>query len=298
MIYLDQFKLPTHAQEDNIVNAQIGFSELGYATNVYPCHIFINKKLSSLDFSDITVLYGGNGSGKTTLLNLIAQKLQLKRIASFNKSSIFDLFVEKCDFKMGYDDEGDLYKVPNGSRIITSDDVFEYMLNARENNEDINSKVMQTRQKRIELKYAETVKLKGIEDYELLRDQLQARKYTGRKYVHMFNGKAVNLNSNGETALSFFNKKLENDTLILLDEPENSLSPKRQKELSNTIKSMARYCGCQFIIATHSPFMLAIENAKIYDLDSYPVNVKNWYELENVKEYFEFFEQHYHLFKK
>ena len=64
------------------------------------------------------------------------------------------------------------------------------------------------------------------------------------------------------------------------------------------IKSMAKNCGCQFIIATHSPFMLAIDGAKIYDLDSVPVLPKNWFELENTKIYFEFFYKHKDLFNK
>ena len=84
----------------------------------------------------------------------------------------------------------------------------------------------------------------------------------------------------------------------LLDEPENSLSPKFQIQLADMIKDMAKYCGCQFIIATHSPFMLAIDGAKIYDLDAYPVTIKNWWELENPRTYFEFFDKHSNLFKK
>lgn len=78
----------------------------------------------------------------------------------------------------------------------------------------------------------------------------------------------------------------------MLDEPENSLSPKKQLELIKHIAELARYCGCQFVIATHSPFILSIDGAKIYDLDAYPVDIKNWWELENPKAYFEFFNSH------
>lgn len=51
------------------------------------------------------------------------------------------------------------------------------------------------------------------------------------------------------------------------------------------------------IIATHSPFLLAMDNAKIYDLDSNPVEVKDWWELENTKIYYEFFKKHSNLFE-
>jgi len=60
---------------------------------------------------------------------------------------------------------------------------------------------------------------------------------------------------------------------------------------------MARYCGCQFIIATHSPFLLSMNGARIYDLDERPVDIKKWWELENPKIYFDFFNKHRNLFE-
>ena len=101
MIYLDQFKLPTHAQEDDISQGDWYSSQAGYTSNPYPCRIFIEKGLSSLDFSDVTILYGGNGSGKSTLLNLITNKLSLKRMAPFNSSTMFDVYTDCCKHKMG-----------------------------------------------------------------------------------------------------------------------------------------------------------------------------------------------------
>lgn len=76
------------------------------------------------------------------------------------------------------------------------------------------------------------------------------------------------------------------------NEPENSLSPAKQQELVKFIEDSARFFGCQFVIATHSPFVLAIRGAKIYDLDEEPVDVKRWTELENVRAYYEFFKKH------
>lgn len=97
--------------------------------------------------------------------------------------------------------------------------------------------------------------------------------------------------SNGQTSLEFFDKELKENSLYLLDEPENSLSPKFQIELIQLISELSRFFKCQFVIATHSPFLLSIPNAKIYDLDSIPVITKNWYELENMKIYYNFFKE-------
>jgi predicted ATPase len=74
-----------------------------------------------------------------------------------------------------------------------------------------------------------------------------------------------------------------------LDEPENSLSSKRQLELKGFIEDSVRFFGCQFILSTHSPFLLALKDAQIYDLDERPVTTKLWTELENVRLYRELF---------
>jgi len=98
--------------------------------------------------------------------------------------------------------------------------------------------------------------------------------------------------SNGESAFIYFADKIKENGLYLLDEPENSLSPEKQQELVAFLEDSARFFGCQFVIATHSPFILALKGAKIYDMSEEPVDVKRWTELPNVREYFQFFKKH------
>ncbi len=95
--------------------------------------------------------------------------------------------------------------------------------------------------------------------------------------------------SNGETALMKLSELLEEPGLYLLDEPENSMSCEFQIKLASIISYLARYGKCQFLISTHSPFILSMENAKIYNLDQHPVGVCKWWELDNMKRYFELF---------
>ena len=102
----------------------------------------------------------------------------------------------------------------------------------------------------------------------------------------------VREHSNGESALLYFADKIKDNALYLLDEPENSLSPDKQQELLKLIEDSARFFGCQFIIATHSPFLLSMRGAKIYDMDEEVVDVKRWSELKNVRIYYEFFKAH------
>ena len=270
----------------------------GYIDNTYPCYLFPTKKLEEINFDKITILYGGNGSGKSTLLNLIAKKLELNRVSPFNSSELFDSYTKACKYEIGFDDEGFQHRIPNGSRIICSDDIFDYMLTVRTNNIDTAENIEEGRDEWANLKFGETIKFSGMKDYEALRLQVMARSksVSRRQFIRRTVGTEVKLNSNGETALEYFDMKMRNDTLYCLDEPENSLSPKHQIKLASMLENMAHYCGCQLIIATHSPFLLAMSGARIYDLDEAPVNIKNWWELENPKMYYEFFKRHEKLF--
>lgn len=303
MVYLEKFVLPIDKEEDMIEERMLenggGNKSCKYIDNIYPCRLFSTKGLAEIDFAPLTVFYGGNGSGKSTLLNLIAQKLELNRIAPFNSSELFDRYRDACEYRLGYDDEGFKLRVPNGSRIITSDDIFDYMLTVRTNNSEIFDNIERAKDEDYgRIKYGETVKLRGLDDYEKLRLQVMARSksVSRRQFIRRTVGQEVKLNSNGETALMYFEQNLKNDTLYCLDEPENSLSPKLQLHLVSIIEEMVRYCGCQMVIATHSPFILSIAGAKIYDLDSSPVTIKNWWELDNVRAYYDFFQIHKALF--
>ena len=95
-------------------------------------------------------------------------------------------------------------------------------------------------------------------------------------------------------ATSLWTRKFVN----CLDEPENSLSPARQKELAAFLEEAVRFFDCQIVAATHSPFLLAMRGAKIYDFDADPVDVKRWTELDNVRAWREFFLEHDSDFKR
>jgi len=97
--------------------------------------------------------------------------------------------------------------------------------------------------------------------------------------------------SNGESALMFWEREIKEDSIYLLDEPENSLSAENQLKLKKFIEDSARFYNCQFIISTHSPFLLNLLEAKIYDLDSVPVVPRKWTELPNIRVYYDFFKE-------
>ena len=103
--------------------------------------------------------------------------------------------------------------------------------------------------------------------------------------------------SNGESALMFWQQDIKENGIYILDEPENSLSAENQLKLKSFIEDSVRFYNCQFIISTHSPFLLKLNDALIYDLDEIPVKTKKWYELNNVKVYYNFFKENEKDFK-
>lgn len=254
----------------------------------YPFQVLSKHGLTRLDFEPVTILYGGNGSGKTTALNVIAEKLALDRDTLYNRSNFFEDYTGMCD----YEEE---MPIPKESRIITSDDVFDFMLNLRSINDGINLKREQLFADYLEDKYSH-FQMKSLDDYERLKKVNMAKRKTQSRYVRENLMNNVREHSNGESAFIYFSEKINENGLYLLDEPENSLSPERQQELLRFLQDSARFFGCQFIIATHSPFLLSMNGAKIYDMDEEPVDVKRWTELDNVRAYYDFFKKHEHEF--
>ena len=63
-------------------------------------------------------------------------------------------------------------------------------------------------------------------------------------------------------------------------------------EHAQFIQGMARFYDCQFILSSHSPFILSIPNARIYNMDSEPVATCKWTELPNVRIFHDFFKEH------
>ena len=83
-----------------------------------------------------------------------------------------------------------------------------------------------------------------------------------------FGGRSLLTQSHGQSLVSFFKARYKVRGLYLLDEPETALSPKSQIELLQLLTKLSQEGQAQFIIATHSPILLACPDAKIYSFDS------------------------------
>lgn len=308
MIYLEKFIFPD-LENDTLYFDQPKGSF--YDDHTYPFHLTSEMGLWSLDFEPITILCGGNGSGKSTIINVISQKLCADRQSIFNSSPYFDEYVSRCQYKATSNLAGEtLYKghrkpqkydISTITKVLTSDDIFNWMLDLRLENDrklqkshflmdDYRDPEELPRHLNFETGYNVDKFRKGVE--------LRKAKNPTRNSSHSFNkfllqtiGKMERGFSNGETALMKLSEFLEQPGLYLLDEPENSMSCEFQMKLAAIIQYLARYGKCQFIISSHSPFILSMENTKIYNLDHNPVDICKWWEIDNMKLYFNLFNE-------
>ena len=262
MIYLKTFKLSDNKTKN---------------INIYPYNVLKNKEPDIFIFDNITVLYGNNGSGKSTILNIIAHKLNLKGKERNNPEipgmiGYFEQFSEACEYELGENENGrKIYRIPDESRYIKSEEILYEIRKIQQDavlQESIESNLARERGVKNAQAFLQTIE--GEKQFD--RFEFAQEKY-----------------SNGETTMQILEDNIQPDRLYLLDEPEVSLSPQNQVKLAEEINKMSRYLGIQFIIATHSPFMLGILNAKIYNLDTEDYKVQKWSELENVRFFYDFF---------
>ena len=293
MLYLKSFTLPTERDESGFLLSMTEprmqmrcYSQ----TSAYPFKIFPQKALSRITFEPLTIFYGTNGSGKSTLLNIIAEKLRLIRSAPFNNTPFFEDYLRMCSADAS---------PPRDAKIITSDAVFDFMLDMRAINDGVDRK-REALFEEYDRNHDPNVhmQLQSLSQYEEFKQFRDAKKSTKSDYTYRRLPENVQNKSNGESAYAYFTEQITQDTLYLLDEPENSLSAAMQRELAQFLLESVRFYNCQLVISTHSPFLLAIKGAKIYNLDAYPAAVCRWTELEAVRTYYDFFCEHDKEFQK
>ena len=107
--------------------------------------------------------------------------------------------------------------------------------------------------------------------------------------IDYFGGKSLLTQSHGQSLMSFFKARYKIKGLYLLDEPETALSPRSQLELLNLLHEMSHSGPAQFIVATHSPILLACPGM-IYSFDDIPVKPIDYEETDHYRIYKRFME--------
>ncbi|MFN2232775.1 MAG: AAA family ATPase [Anaerolineales bacterium] len=121
-------------------------------------------------------------------------------------------------------------------------------------------------------------------DFRSILDEWAASDPGQLKY---FGGASLMTQSHGQSMMSYFRARYQIKGLYFLDEPETALSPRSQLALLDILEENAQAGHAQFIIATHSPILLACKVAKIFSFDGASVRTIAYQETD-----------HYQLYKR
>jgi len=214
----------------------------------------------------VTLLAGPNGSGKSTLLEAIAIKTRLPAIGSQPAHSDPTLAPVRPLARA--------LRLTWSTRtrrgfFLRAEDVFGFLLALRREAGELAA----------ELEEAKT-RLEGSSEYARRLGLGPLRGSMGALRARY--GENPDARSHGETFLHLFRERLAPGGLYLLDEPEAALSPESQLALVS-LMSDAVGVGSQFVVATHSPLLLAIPSAKILDFDEGLVRESSWEDLASVR---------------
>lgn len=115
-------------------------------------------------------------------------------------------------------------------------------------------------------------------------DELAQDLYNDRKKVYEpYGGKSLNEQSHGEAFLSLFANRFGGKGLFILDEPEAALSPQRQLAFLRIIYDLVKEGKAQFIIASHSPILMAYPGATIYSFEEDGLNCVEYEETDHYR---------------
>ena len=249
MVYLESIRLLENDEEG------LAMDERKIYNSYYPFGIFSHmKNIKNIKFGSITLFCGSNGCGKSTLLNLISSKLNSVKKTNYDKGTLFKNYIDVMGYEMN--------KVPEEIVTITSDDIFDYLLDLRSINSHVNRRKDELARYYLDNKY--NSKDISIFDYDEIRKNYETRTATMSKFIrgNLMNN-TISLQSNGESSLMFWEKEIKENGIYILDEPENSLSAENTLKLKTFIEESVRFFNCQFIISTHSPFLLNLNEAII-----------------------------------
>lgn len=232
-------------------------------TGAFPFNLPFIQNFEPLEFkTPITLFVGENGTGKSTLLESLAAKIGSITIGQQNIQTDPTL----ANARMLADKlQLSWTKKTGRGFFMRAEDVFNYTRSMNELGKDLEDTAAS---------YEKTLTGYGL---QLAKGAVLGQRNAMEKRY----GKDLDANSHGEIFLKLFQSRFVPDGLYLIDEPEAPLSPLRQLSLISLIRQYVTE-GAQFIIATHSPILMALPEATLLSFDSYPIKAVAYEDLQNV----------------
>jgi predicted ATPase len=233
--------------------------------DTFPWSLPVFRWLDRLEFrAQVTFLVGENGSGKSTLLEGLAAGTEAVAAGRIDIQRDDSMAMARR-FAEGYRFSRRLR--PRAKLFVRAEDLFGFVRRVGGDMRDLAD---------LERHFDETVK----GDYGRMLAKGAAAGQ--RQALADAYGDDPDARSHGETFLGLLEKRLVVDGLYFLDEPEAPLSPLRQLTLISLLKQ-AVADGGQFVIATHSPILMAFPGAEILLFDGDHLTPTAWNDLDHVR---------------
>jgi len=240
------------------------FSITSQKKNPFPFNVFAVRFAKEIELDNkVTIFVGDNGSGKSTLLETIAMALNLPLIGGFISE------------RPGFDAARILQQYLHIEWQRQTNKGF--FFRAEDFGDFINS--VENERKRID---ADLTELKGEVDDSVIKqmsESMNYRLYSMRKTY----GENMQAFSHGEAYLKILETRIGDKGVYLLDEPEAALSPLKQLSLLFLIMESIKKENIQFILSTHSPIMMGIPKAVIYEIKDDGIERVKFEETEHYK---------------
>ncbi|HNE04230.1 MAG TPA: AAA family ATPase [Anaerolineales bacterium] len=235
--------------------------------NEFPFTVPVIRSLPEIKFtSPVTFFVGENGSGKSTVLEALACAVESITVGTESVKTDKTLApVRKLSkyFKLAWT------KRTRKGFFMRAEDFFGYARSMRETREELEEEY-----NNVERDYEGRSKYAADLARSAYAGQLAAMK---SRY-----GRDLDNFSHGEAFLTLFQARFVPGGLYLLDEPEAALSPSRQLSFLSALRQMVEE-EAQFIIATHSPIILAYPGAQIFSFQNGAIKQVQYEELEHVQ---------------
>ncbi len=232
--------------------------------DIYPFTVPAIETLESLEFkTPVTFFVGENGCGKSTLLEAIACGMQCPAVGAADVArdplmAPARALAKELRFVRSTS--------PKLRLFFRAEDAIGF------------TRALQSNLNELE-------ELEAAYDRELTgygRDLAKGTVRGQRNALEARYGENPDARSHGEWFINLIQQRVHGKGLYLLDEPETPLSPIHQLSLLS-IMLEAVDSGAQFIIATHSPILMACPGATLYNLDGMTINTVDWEDVEHVQ---------------
>ncbi len=229
----------------------------------FPFDVPVIEALDELHFTNpVTFLVGENGSGKSTLIETIACGLKCPTIGSSDVNQDETLSGQRT---LAQAMRFARIANPRLKLFFRAEDAIGFTRRVSDEMRELGN---------LEAHYEES--LTGYGRQLAMGAMGGQKKALQDKY-----GRNPDARSHGEWFINVIKERIHPGGLYLLDEPETPLSPIHQLSLLSLIMNAVKD-DCQFIIATHSPIMMALPDATILSFDHLPICPIPWDEVEHV----------------